>query len=114
LGNLEDAMEIVYLRTVMNPDDAAVRHSAALQMAVFALDSADLIGGLSWLRELYDQYPGDSFVQGLIGLLWAMDGDSQRAEAIFENVINESPPDDPVRPCIVRLKTALAERRGKS
>jgi hypothetical protein len=106
-------MEIVYLRTVMNPTDAAIRQSAALQMAVFALDSADTIGVLAWLRQLYAEYPRDSFIQGLIGLMWEMGGDSRRAEAIFENVINGSPPDDPVRPCIVRLKSALEERRAR-
>jgi Flp pilus assembly protein TadD len=113
LGNLEEAMEIVYLRTVMNPNDAAIRHSAALQMAVYALDSSDLIGCLTWIRELYDQYPQDSFVKGLIGLLWAMDGDVQRAEAIFQKVIDESPPDDPVRTRIALVKQAMGERRAQ-
>jgi hypothetical protein len=114
LGNRDQALEIVYLRTVQNPDDAKIRQSAALQTAVFSLETGDRVGCLTWLRLMYEQHPKDSFVAGLIGLLWQLDGDSERAQAIFDRVLKESPPDDPVRDCISRIRQALTERGMQS
>ncbi|MCF7976040.1 MAG: tetratricopeptide repeat protein [Phycisphaerae bacterium] len=114
LGNGDQALEIVYLRSVQNPENLEIRHSAALQMAVFTVETGDRVGCLTWLRLMYEQHPEDSFVAGLIGLLWQLDGDSQRAEAIFDKVLKESPPDDPVRDYIGQIKQALAERRTQS
>ena len=114
MGNVDQALEMVYLRTVQNPETVEIRRSAALQMAVYAIETGDRVGCVTWLRQVYEQYPKDSFVQGLIGLVWQFDGDSERAEAIFNRILKESPPDDPIRTHVGYLKRALIERRSKS
>jgi hypothetical protein len=113
LGNIDQALEMVYLRTVQNPQDVKIRQSAVLQLGVFSLETEDYVSGLTWLRQLYEEHPKDSYVRSMIGLVWQLNGEDQRAEAIFGQVLKESPPDDPMRQTVGILKRVLNERSAQ-
>ena len=112
LGNIEQAMELAYLRTIQNPDSKEIRHSAAMQIGTFAVETGDMAGGLTVLREIYEQHPEDDVIEGFIGLLWQLQGDAERADAIFDNIIKTNPPTEPVVILVKQIKEQIESRKA--
>ena len=96
LGNVENAFALAYQRAVQNPDDSAIRFSAAQQIALLGIESGDLTGAQLMLRPLSAQYPHDSRLAGLIALVHQLQGEDVRAEAVYQHIIKTYPSDDPM------------------
>lgn len=111
LGNIEQAYETAYLRTVANPDDSIVRFSAAQQISMFAVETGDITGGLMYLRGIHEKHPSDSGIEGLVGVVRQLQGEHGRAEAIFDKIIKTYPQSDPIAEMAVQIKKELQARR---
>ncbi len=113
LGNIEQAFEVAYLRTQQNPDDPLIRFSAAQQISMFAIETGDVTGGLMYLLGIYENHPTDSAVEGLIGVVRQLQGENERAEAIFDKIIKTHPASDPIVRMAEQIKKELQARRSE-